>query len=146
MSASANSSQHPSTDIHRLGEWLNEILWYFTDEIPLRIHSRDVAGDGDPEWHADFARWMFKTISDDQRWRDHTEPRVRMTRAMRKLREKYPREYEVLYRTAILQIPIATTTDWLNARAIKNEKPERYSMNDTRLILIVAADRVAGWF
>lgn len=139
-------SQHPSTDLQRLGEWLNEILWYWTAEVPIRIHSRDVALDGDPQWHADFARWMFAPISNDQYWRERYEPRVRMTRAMRKLREKYPREYEVLYRTAILQIPIATTTEWLNARAIRNDKPERYTANDTRLILIVAADKVAGWF
>jgi hypothetical protein len=105
-----------------------------------------VADDGDPQWHPDFARWMFNTISNDQKWRDRYEPRVRMTRAMRKLREKYPREYEVLYRTAILQIPITVTTDWLNQRAIRNEKPERYTLDDTRLILIVAADKVAAYF
>lgn len=146
MAGSENSNQHPSTSVDRLGEWLNEILWYWTSESPIRIHSRDVAVDGDPEWHQDFARWMFSPISNDQKWREQYEPRVRMTRAMRKLREKYPREYEVLYRTAILQIPIATTTEWLNARAVKNNKPERYSSNDTRLILIVAADKVASWF
>ena len=69
-----------------------------------------------------------------------------MTRAMRKLREKHPREYEVLYRTAILNITIESTTDWLNERAARNNKPERYTQKDTLLILLVAADKTAQWF
>lgn len=146
MNASVSTNEHPSTNQARLGEWLSEIHAYWNSEVPLRIHSRDVAPDGDPEWHADFARWMFNAPTRDQAWRDHYEPRVRMTRAMRKLREKHPREYEVLYRTAILQIPLDETTRWLNERAIRNSKPERYRKIDTLLILRVAADKVASWF
>jgi hypothetical protein len=89
---------------------------------------------------------MFGTTSNDARWRENFDPRLRVTRAMRKLREKHPREYEVLYRTAILQIPLDTTTHWLNERAIRNEKPERYTKKDTLLILRVAADKISGWF
>lgn len=145
MSASATTS-HPANDVERLGEWLSEIHSYWYEETPLRVHSRDIAANGAPQWHPEFARWMLGTISNDQRWRDHYEPRLRMTRAMRKLRERFPREYEVLYRTAVLQIPIATTADWLTQRAIKNRKPERYSLDDTVLILRVAADKTASWF
>lgn len=89
---------------------------------------------------------MFRTEMKDDKWSRNPEPRVRTTRAFRKLREKFPREYEVLYRTAILDIPIDTTVTWLNDRAIRNDKPERYTMRDTLLILFIAADKVSAWW
>jgi hypothetical protein len=132
--------------IQTLSDWMNEIAAYWKQEIPLRIHSRDTGDDGAPAWHAEFARWMFAPASNDRRWDDHHEPRVRTTRAMRKLREQHPREYEVLYRSAILQIPLTVTVNWLNDRAERNNKPERYTLRDTVMILMVAADKVACWW
>lgn len=133
--------------ITSMSRWISDLGAYWRDEVPVRIHSREVADDGSPQWSSDFAMWMFKAdITRDDQWRERSEPRVRTTRAFRKLREKFPREYEVLYRTAILDIPIDTTTEWLNARAERNGKPERYAVRDTLLILFVAADKVAGFW
>ncbi len=132
--------------IHASARWISELRAYWNDEIPVRIHSREIADDGSPQWSSDFALWLLRTDLRDREWRERPEPRVRTTRAFRKLRERFPREYEVLYRTAILDIPIATTTEWLNARAARNGKPERYTMRDTLLILFVAADKVSAWW
>lgn len=126
--------------------WLSDLRSYWNAEVPLRVHSRETADDGSPQWSSDFALWLFRADLGDEKWRRNPEPRVRTTRAFRKLREKFPREYEVLYRTIILDIPIETTVEWLNERAVRNNKPERYSMRDTLLILFIAADKVHSWW
>lgn len=131
----------------RAAKWMNQLSSYWNDEVPVRIHSRDIAEDGSPQWHPTFAMWLLRSdITRDRPWRENPEPRVRTTRAFRKLRQKFPREYEVLYRTAILKIPIHETVRWLNDRAMRNNKPERYNANDVTLILIVASDKVASWW
>jgi len=41
---------------------LSALIAWYRDEvdatIPQRIHSRDTAEDGDPEWHSAFRRWL----------------------------------------------------------------------------------------
>lgn len=140
-------SQKTTEQIESTMKWIRELASYWNEEVPIKIHSRETADDGSPQWGHDFSVWLLRAdTTRDDRWKSRPEPRVRTTRAFRKLREKHPREYEVLYRTAILSIPIKETTNWLNERAIRNNKPERYSMESTLLILMVAADRVASWW
>jgi hypothetical protein len=115
------------------------------EEIPTRIHQRAFDDGGAPQWHPDFALWMSRGEVPDRVWREQPETRVRATRAFRKLRYQAPREYEVLYRTAILNIPLHETIDWLNNRAISNGHPERYGEADVLLYLVVATDKVVSW-
>lgn len=119
---------------------------YWNLEIPLRIHSRAVSEGGTPEWHHDFARWLGKTEVSDRRWREHPEPRIKTTRAFRKLRKAAVREYEVVYRTAILRIPFPETVLWLNDRAIRNNKTDRYTEEDALMLLICGVDKIASWW
>jgi hypothetical protein len=120
---------------------------YWNEELPLRIHSRAIGEGGTPEWHQDFARWMGKADQlDDRRWRTNPEPRVKTTRAFRKLRKVAVREYEVVYRTAILKIPFPETVAWLNERAIRNNKTDRYSEDDALMLLVCGVDKIASWF
>jgi hypothetical protein len=120
---------------------------YWNEELPLRIHSREISEGGTPEWHHDFARWLGKADTfDDRRWRQNPEPRVKTTRAFRKLRKAAVREYEVVYRTAILRIPFPETVDWLNERAIKNNKTDRYTEEDALMLLVCGVDKIASWF
>lgn len=140
-------SQTTEETLQSTFKWIKELASYWNEEIPLKVHSREIAEDGAPQWSGDFSVWLMRAdATKDAQWRRRPEPRVRTTRAFRKLRSSFPREYEVLYRTAILQIPLETTVEWLNERAIRNNKPERYSMNDTLLILVVAADKVQSWW
>lgn len=127
---------------------MRELAGYWNEEVPLRMHSRDVSQGGTPEWHQDFARWLSGPVNqtDDRRWSQHKEPRVKATRAFRKLRKFSPREYEVVYRTAILGIPFNDTIDWLNARAIRNNKTDRYDTDAGLMLLIGGVDKVAHWF
>lgn len=140
-------SHIPEDSLKATAKWISELSSYWNEEVPMRVHSREISEDGAPQWSGDFAMWMLRgDANKDEQWRNRPEPRVRTTRAFRKLRSAHPREYEVLYRTAILKIPIETTVEWLNQRAIRNNKPERYTMRDTLLILMVAADKVQSWW
>lgn len=140
-------SQIPEESLKSTAKWIAELASYWNEEVPLRVHSREIAEDGAPQWSSDFSMWLLRAdATKDAQWQRKSEPRIRTTRAFRKLRESYPREYEVLYRTAILKIPLDVTVEWLNERAIRNNKPERYSMRDTLLILMVAADKVQSWW
>jgi hypothetical protein len=124
-----------------------ELAGYWNEELPLRIHQRALDDGGVPDWHGDFALWLGRAnVFDDRKWREHPEPRVKTTRAFRKLRKFAPREFEVVYRTAILHIPVRDTMFWLNDRAIRNGKPERYGLEETLLLLVSGVDKVAHWF
>jgi hypothetical protein len=124
-----------------------ELASYWHDELPMRLHSREVSDGGTPEWHHDFARWIGRADQfNDQRWAQNPEPRVKTTRAFRKLRTRSPREYEVVYRTAILRIPFDETVEWLNARAIRGGHPDRYDTDAALMLLICGVDKIATWF
>lgn len=133
-------------DITRMWRDLSMYRTHWMGEVPLRIHSRDTGNDGAPAWHKDFSRYLFASEMDDNRWRDHSDHRIRTTRAFRRLRKHNPREYEVLYRVCVLGNPILDTMLWLNQRAIAGNHPERYSENDVIWYLVVATDKVNSWW
>lgn len=127
---------------------MNELASYWKDEVPTRIHSREVSEGGTPEWHRDFEKWVTGKGDEfnDQRWAANPEPRVKTTRAFRKLRRRSPREYEVVYRTAILGIPFSETVAWLNERAIRGGHADRYDEDAALMLLICGVDKIATWF
>jgi len=138
----------PQSVIRETLRTMNELASYWNDEVPKKIHSRDVSAGGTPEWDRDFAIWLTGRVDqfDDRRWADHPEPRVKSTRAFRKLRQRSPREYEVVYRTAILKIPFEETVKWLNDRAIRHGHPDRYDNEAALMLLICGVDKIATWF
>ncbi len=122
--------------------------WFATDwksEYPTRIHSTDIAGDGSPEWHPDFAKWLTRSGGQGRR---NGEQRLRTTRVMRRLRRVAVREYEVLYRILVLGERLEETTRWLNERARRNAIPfpphrptgPHYMDRDTLAIFIAGID------
>lgn len=128
---------------------------YWLDEVPERIHSGAVGPGGTPEWHPDFARWLgvdYYGPKSDSRWADNPEPRVRTTRAFRKLRKKAVREFEVCYRIVVLGEPIRETCQWLNERAIRNRIPlpsghdVHYTLHETTLLLVSGITKMVGWW
>lgn len=119
--------------------WMNLFRADWHSDIPLRIHSSTFAGDGTYDWSPEFKAWM-------NGYRDNDERRYRLTKAMRKLRGKSPREYEVAYRMIVHGEPIEETTRWLNDRAVRNNKDDRYTVADTRVIIISAVDKLLAWY
>jgi 2-keto-3-deoxy-galactonokinase len=89
-------------------------------EMPLRVHSRDIAPDGAPAWHPEFERWLTRSQRPPALGNN---PALRTTRAFRQLRKVSKREYEVLLRVLLLGDSIAGVTRWLNERARANNIP-----------------------
>lgn len=129
----------PPEVLQHTARWMSFLRADWHDDIPDRIHKHEYADDGTYQWDPRFEAWLTGVRGRDER-------QFRMKRAMRKLREKSVREYEVAYRMIVVGEPLSDTTRWLNERAVRNEKPERYSEQDTRVIIASAVDKLLAWF
>lgn len=145
----------PETVLHDTARWMVDLRDYWHDELPMQLHTGALDEGGGPQWHPDFARWLgvdYYGRRSDQKWADNPEPRIRTTRAFRKLRKKAVREYEVCYRIIVLGEPIADTREWLNNRAARNSIPlpigrqSHYTMNETLLLLVSGVEKIRSWW
>lgn len=147
----------PTEVLAETAKWMLDFRDYWHDELPAQIHTSELGDDGTPNWHPDFRRWLGVDFDRDgsrrdQRWRENPEPRVRTTRAFRKLRKKAVREFEVCYRIVILGDPVEATCQWLNDRAQRNAIPlpegraQHYTMHDTLLLLVSGVGKLIQWW
>lgn len=124
----------------------------FQREVPDRIHNRDIADDGSPQWSDQFRRWMTDRGSRDDDYITNPEHRLRTTRAMRRLRKFSTRSFEVTYRQLLGGEPISKTRDWLNERAIRNQIPlpngknVHYTEKDVVVILFSGLDLMLFYY
>ena len=123
----------------RTAKWIPELAAMWHEEMPLRIHTRGFDEGGNPQLHPDFIAWLNGQGS-------NSSSRFRLTTAMRRLRKKSIREYEVAYRVIALGEHPAGTMVWLNDRAYRNNKPERYTLQDTEVIICSAVDKILSWY
>lgn len=131
----------PSTEqLEHAAKWIPTLSSMWHEEIPIRMHMRAFDGGGNPEWHPDFANWLLGG------GRANSERRARLTQAMRRLRKKSIREYEVAYRVIVLGEPIERTMEWLNERSIRNGHKDRYSISDAEVIICSAVDKLLAWY
>lgn len=119
---------------------LNHFRAEFGREVPQRIHNRDTADDGAPQWHPEFARWLTARDSDVNSYITDPEHRLRTRRAMRKLRSTSIRGFEVTWRVFNGE-RVEDTVRWLNDRANRNAVPlpvgktQHYTTKDGLAIL-----------
>lgn len=141
----------PADVLHDTAYWAQDFARRWAQEMPTRIHDRDIAGDGAPDWHPDFEKWLTRSEPSRRPPSERDQARLRTTRVMRKLRSVSPRSYEVLYRLLVLRSSIEDTTIWLNERAIRNQIPlppgraVHYRRKDT-VALVVAGIAYAKAF
>ncbi|HEX5016536.1 MAG TPA: hypothetical protein VFX15_02995 [Actinomycetes bacterium] len=129
------------THLSETAQWIGWFRDLWTSNVPLRLHLRDLGDDGNPELHPQFVHWLDGTTS-----RDGDEDRARLKRAVKRLRERSLREYEVLYRVMVLGEPIPDTAEWLCARAATRGHAERYTARDVMVILYAAVDKIRDWY
>jgi len=134
----------PRHVVDTTGRHLQRFIPEWRDEFPMRIHERGFAEDGTPAMTGEFMRWLNRGITkrDDE---DLSDTRLRLTRAMRRLRKVAPREHEALWLILRGQ-SIADVSRWLNERAIRLGHPERYSMKDTMVIVASGVHKLAFWY
>ena len=131
--------------MRQLAQWGTWLATEWRQEIPLRIHSTEIAPDGSPEWHPDFIKWLTRN---QRQSHPGQADNFRTTRAMRRLRRVAVREYEVAYRVLILNERLEDTTRWLNERARRNAIPlppgrsVHYTLKDTTALLIAGVEFV----
>jgi hypothetical protein len=123
----------------RTSRWIPQLSSLWHEEIPVRIHTRGFDEAGNPQLHPEFVAWLNGQGS-------NSASRTRLTTAMRRLRKQSIREYEVAYRVIVLGERPEGTMAWLNERAIRNSKPERYSLQDTEVIICSAVDKLLSWY
>lgn len=122
--------------------WISFFRDVWVSNAPTRLHTRDLDMAGNPEMHPEFLHWLDGTTGRHE----GTEDRRRLKRAIKRLRERSLREYEVFYRVVSLGQTITEVTEWLNERAIRGGHPERYRLRDTTVILYAAVDKVYSWY
>jgi hypothetical protein len=122
--------------------WLNRFHDTLTANVPLRLHLRSLGDDGNPDLHPEFLHWLDGTNGRH----DGLEDRAKLRRAMKRLRERSLREWEVMHRVMELGEPVPQTTAWLNDRSMTGGHSDRYSQADTLVILYAAVDKVCEFW
>ena len=133
-----------SAEIARTKYWLDHFRSIHESSVPDRLHSREVDGNGSPQWSPEFRTYL----TGDQplkAWQRDTDSR-RLQRALKRIRERSLREYEVLHRILVQGQSIDEITAWLNDRAIRGGHPERYSVAMTVVIVFAAVDKLYAWY
>jgi len=124
----------------------NHWLRFFQDVweagAPVRLHTRELDDAGNPNMHPEFLHWLDGTSGRHE----GTEDRARLKRAMKRVRERSLREYEVLYRVMVLGHSIPEVADWLSLRAAKAGFADEYTSHDTLVILYAAVDKLLEWY
>ncbi len=142
------------SDLQQCAQWLQFFADEWMGEVPLNIHSRavdDGHGLGSPAFHADFIRWVGPICTcpscfESDKKRRNSDSRTRATKAFRKLRKVAPREFDVLYSLCVLRNSINGTAEFLNGRAIRLDKPERYSRTGVLFLAISGVDKLRSYY
>lgn len=148
------ASHFPTDVLKSTGYWLARFSSDYHGEVPQKIHNGEIANDGSPQWHPDFARWLTarEVISTPRPDYPAPEQRLRTTRAMRRLRKEAIREFEVIYRVMVTGERIEDTTKWLNQRAERNGIPlpegrtVHYRTKDTIALVVSGIDKMRDWY
>lgn len=122
--------------------WLGHFRDVWETNPPIRLHTRELDDAGNPQWSPDFAHWLDGTSGRHEGGED----RARLKRAMKRLRERSLREYEVVYRTMVMGHSIPEVAEWLTERAIIGGHPERYGVRETIVIVYAAVDKLRDWY
>ena len=132
----------PEAALRQMLYWAREFSSNWNLGAPQRLHQRQLAEDGSPQWHPEFAGWLVegqrsKTVPEEQR---------RTRKAFRHLRKVAPREFEVAYRFCVQGEDLRQIASWLNERAIRNGTAERYDRSAVLLILYSAIDKLRNYW
>lgn len=137
-----DSAQIPAAVWKQAQLWLEVFIADWHGEVPLKLHTAQLGEGGTPDLSPEFARYLYA----GERNPRNSEDRLRTTRAFRRLRRKAPREFDVLYLMVAHRQGACAVAKQMTERAIRLEKPERYSCDDTRVLMLSALDKVVKWW
>ena len=134
----------PSVVLDKVARDIAKFSTEWRDDHPIRIHQHAIGADGAPAYAPEFMEWLGRGTA-KARNEDHSETKLRLTRAMRNLRNVAPREYDVLHRVFAGETT-EQIRDWLNDRAVQGGHPERYSLKDTVVLIVSGVDKLTLWY
>ena len=148
----------PAKDLHRAAYWLKELAQDWRGDVPYRLHEKGVYGLGSaPPFSPEFIGYvgfLECRVPDcrecrknkHERQYHNPEPRLRATRAFRKVREVAPREFDVLYLYCVQRQTISGIARALTERAIRLDKPERYNNVSVILLLLSGIEKAMSYW
>lgn len=150
----------PRGEMHKAEFWLNGLAEDWRGEVPMRLHSAGHFGLGSaPPFSPEFVGYIGRLECNNpncqecgrkdngatRRWRND-EGRWRATKAFRRLRAVAPREFDALYLYCILRWDVSGIAKALTDRAIRLNKPERYTAASVVMLLFSGIDKVQKWW
>jgi len=164
----APAPSFPPEVLQSTAQWIQQLALSWHSEVPERLHSSEIDAGGAPELHSDFVNyierpcngraWCSKpTCPIEGKHRCHdmkcshgvdriTDPRHRTQRAFRRLRRAAPREFDVMYLLCARGMHFHEVAAALTERAIRINKPERYSEGAVLVLAVSAVDKLAKWY
>ena len=133
----------PDMVVEKVSRDLAQFQRTWQGSAPMRIHDRRLGEDGTPVFSSEFIAWFYRAWNDDDILA--TDSRMRLARAMKRLRDLAPREYDVMRRVLDGKSPPEICA-WLNERAERGGHQERYSLKDTVVLIVSGSDKVAAWY
>lgn len=159
-----------STEVLRTtAAWLRTFALAWHSEIPQRIHKAEIDQGGAPEFHNDFTSWIERpcnprkfscrntacAIVGQHPCHDlhctHATDRIvdarhRTHRSFRKLRRVAPREFDAVYLLCAKNLSFEETAHAMTDRAIRLNKPERYTATGVLVLAVSAVDKLSRWY
>lgn len=142
--ATDTPSQIPPALLKQALLWIEVFRADWHGETPLKLHVAALGDDGTPDYAPEFARYLYSGEAGNGP--RNPEDRLRTTRAFRRLRRRAPREFDVLYLIVAHRKSPSQVARQLTERAIRIDKPERYSTDDIIVLLLSGLDKVIKWW
>lgn len=153
----------PEAKLKQYQYWLHEYRTDWRGEVPTRIHEKAAAsGLGSaPPFAPEFIAYIghidcgredcneCKGVRHQQRTRKSfrkDNPRLRTTKAFRKLRTMAPREFDALYMYCMHDHSAESIARSMNLEMARKGRDERYSPESVWLLLFSGVDKVMGWW
>ena len=154
MAIEAPTPALPPDLLAQTAYWIREFALDLHRELPQKLHGYDHDGNG-VVFHPEFIAYIDRpcrreschdlACSHNMRMIDPPQ-RQQATRAFRRLRKEAPREFDVLWMMCVHGVPIPDVATALTERAIRLEKPERYSESTILLLAISGVHKIQTWY
>lgn len=148
--------------------WIRQFSLAWHSETPQTINTSQFEGDG-LQFSPEFIGWIERPC-DGRAWcsnpkceieprkhhchdlscshgmRRYNDPRHRTHRAFRRLRRAAPREFDAMYLLCAQGMSFGDVARAMTERAIRINKPERYSEGSVLVLAISAVDKLSRWY
>jgi hypothetical protein len=154
-----------SDDVRMARHWLNMLGPELQGEVPMRIHESRPGGLGfAPPFHADFIAYIGNLtcknpeclecrtkerhgkVYYDGDGNRNPNTRMRARRALRKLREVSPLEFDVLWLATMHGLTINQIAERLSDWEKRRGTDRRYSPQDIVILAIAGIDKAQKWW